>query len=178
MKKSNQISKIKFQHREIRFLLLFFLFFILFQIAQYIARPYTTPFLVHTLSAGVSSKLINMITPDEKTFSEQEYIVSGTFKLKIAQGCEGTEGIFILVAAILAFPAGLRAKIFGIIGGIFVLYGLNLVRIAGLYYILKKKPLLFDVMHVYIGQTMIILIAFIYFVGWLNLQMNANEENS
>jgi len=88
------------------------------------------------------------------------------------------EGIIILVAAILAFPAGIRSKIFGLLGGVFVLYILNLFRIAGLYYILRYKPVWFDLMHIYVGQTIIIFMAFIYFIAWLNLQMEKNGKTS
>jgi len=154
------------------------LLFFLFQTAHYISRPYLSPFVVNTLTAGGGSKLINIVMPSEKTVSQNEYISSGNFKLQIARGCEGMEGIIILVAAILAFPAGIRSKIFGLLGGVFVLYILNLFRIAGLYYILRYKPVWFDLMHIYVGQTMIIFMAFIYFIGWLNLQMGKNGKTS
>ena len=142
------------------------------------ARPNIAPFVVDTLTAGGSSRLINILMPEEKTVSQNEYIRSGSFKLQIARGCEGMEGIIILIAAILAFPAGIRSKILGLMGGIIVLYGLNLFRIAGLYYILKYKPVWFDLMHIYVGQTVIIFMAVIYFIAWLNLQTETNEKNS
>lgn len=146
---------------------------------HYIVRPYINSFVVYTLTAGGSSKLINILTPEEKTFSKDAYIASGNFQLKIARGCEGIEGVIIIFAAILAFPAGIRSKIFGLTGGILILYGLNLFRIAGLYYTLKYKPIWFDLMHVYVGQTIIIFMAFIYFIAWLNfLQVEANGKNS
>ncbi|MBC2717702.1 MAG: archaeosortase/exosortase family protein [Desulfobacteraceae bacterium] len=170
------MSKIKTFRKEIRFFIFFILLFFLFQTLHYIVRPYISPFVVHTLTTSGSSKLINIIMPKENTSSQKEYLSSGHFKLKIARGCEGIEGVIILIAAILAFPAGIKSKLFGIIGGIFVLYILNLFRIAGLYYTLKYKPALFDMMHVYVGQTLIILIAFLYFIAWLNIQMNINGK--
>ena len=164
-------------HREIRFFIIFIFLFFAFQTLHYIVRPYITPFVVHTLTTGGSSKLINIITPDENTRPQKEYLFSGHFKLKIARGCEGIEGIIILIAAILAFPAGVKSKLFGIVGGVFVLYFLNLFRVAGLYYTLKYKPALFDMMHIYVGQTLIILISFLYFIAWLNIQIYLNEKH-
>jgi len=136
---------------------------------HYAARPYITPFVVYKLTTSASSKVINIMTPDEKTSTQKEYITSGNFRLKIARGCEGSEGIIILIAAILSFPASLKSKIFGLTGGILILYFLNLFRVAGLYYTLKYKPVLFDMMHIYVGQTLIIVFAFLYFVAWLTL---------
>jgi exosortase family protein XrtM len=172
-----QSQKKNSYHKEIRFLAYFILLFFALQTLHYISRPYTTPFVVHTMTTSGSSKLINIIMPEEKTYSQKEYLASGHFKLKIARGCEGIEGVIILIAAILAFPAGKKSKLFGITGGIFVLYILNLFRIAGLYYILKYNPVLFDMMHVYVGQTLIILFAFLYFIAWLNIQMSFNENS-
>jgi len=178
LKSSNPSYWITAYRREIRFFLLFILLFFLLQTAHYITRPYTSPFIVNTLTASGSSKLINTIMPEEKTFSQDEFIGSGAFKLKIARGCEGVEGVIILIAAILAFPAGIRSKILGLAGGVVILYVLNLFRIAGLYYILKYRPAWFDLMHVYVGQTVIIFMAVIYFIAWLNLQMGKNGKNS
>lgn len=177
MNNTNQLSKIKIYAKEIRFFVFFIFLFFSLQTLHYVARPYITPFVVHTLTTSGSSKLINIIMPKENTSSHKAYLSSGHFKLKIARGCEGIEGVIILLAAILAFPAGIKSKLFGIIGGVFVLYFLNLFRIAGLYYTLKYKPVLFDMMHVYVGQTLIILFAFLYFIAWLNIQMNINEKN-
>lgn len=162
--------KIAGYRKEIRFFIFFILLFFAFQTLHYFARPYIAPFVVHTLTTSGSAKLINILMPQEKIQPRNEYLVSGGFKLKIARGCEGIEGVIILLAAILAFPAGIKSKLFGIIGGTLVLYILNLFRIAGLYYTLRYKPALFDMMHVYVGQTVIIFIAFLYFVAWLNIQ--------
>lgn len=176
MNTSSKSSKTQTHHKEIRFFIFFILLFFALQTLHYVTRPSITPFVVHTLTTSGSSKLINMIAPNENTTPQKEYLTSGHFKLKIARGCEGVEGVIILIAAILAFPAGIKSKLFGITGGIFVLYILNLFRIAGLYYTLKYKPALFDMMHIYVGQTLIILIAFLYFIAWLNIQMSINEK--
>jgi len=172
-----QSKKGRAYRREIRFFIIFIFLFFALQTLHYIVRPYITPFVVYSLTTGGSSKLINIITPDENTQPQKQYLTSGQFKLKIARGCEGIEGIIILVAAIVAFPAGVKSRLFGIIGGVFVLYFLNLFRVAGLYYTLKYKPALFDMMHIYVGQTLIILFAFLYFIAWLNIQMNLNEKH-
>jgi exosortase family protein XrtM len=170
-------SKAKMHYREMRFFIIFIFLFFVFQALHYAVRPYIAPFVIHTLTTGGSSRLINLITPSEKTAPQKEYLASGNFKIKIARGCEGIEGIIILAAAILAFPAGIKPKLIGLAGGVFAIYFFNLIRVAGLYYTLKYKPALFDMMHMYVGQTFIILIAFLYFIAWLNIQMGFNEKH-
>jgi len=134
---------------------------------HFLSRPYTTPFLVHTLTASVSSTIINTLTPGELTQTQGAVISSEHHAIDISEGCEGIEGILLLTSAILAFYAGIRAKILGIVAGSLVLYVSNLVRITALFYIFKYNPKLFDVMHVFVGQTFIIFVGIIFFIFWI-----------
>ena len=162
---------------EIRFFIGFILIFLTLQAGYYFARPYATPFLVDTLTTGISSKIINVVTPDEKTYVQEGAITDGNFMVEIRRGCEGIEGILLLISAVLAYSAGIRAKLFGLFGGILVIYVFNLARIAGLYYIVKYKPALFDMMHIYVGQIIIIFVALVYFILWLS-SLETFRENA
>ena len=166
---------LKSHKREVRFVLYFILFFIGFQIVHYSVRSYTSPLLVHTLNAQVSSRIINFITPDEKSFSHGNIIGSGGFTIRIAQGCEGIEGILLITAALCAFPLGIKQKISGIILGSFIIYIANLIRIAVLYYTLKYRPGLFDLAHVYVGQTFIIFVGVLFFIAWITNFAQSDE---
>jgi len=164
--------------KEIRFFLLFVLFFFAGQGIHYATRSYTAPILVNFLNADVGSKLINVITPVENTRVDGNIISSGTFQLNIAQGCEGTEGILLIAAAILAFYMGTRQKLLGILAGFLVIYAANMVRIISLYYVLKYRPALFDFMHIFVGQTFIIVIGLVFFVIWISAFAETHERNS
>ena len=158
---------LKTYRTEIRFVLYFILFFLVLQIANYSIRSYTSPLLIHTLTAGVSSRIINFITPGEKSFARGASIGSGTFTIAIAQGCEGIDGILLVTAALCAFNMGMRRKIVSILVGSSVMYVANLARTIGLYYTLKYKPDMFDLAHIYIGQTFIILVGILFFMAWI-----------
>ncbi|RLB79198.1 MAG: hypothetical protein DRH24_13175 [Deltaproteobacteria bacterium] len=157
---------VKSNRKEIRFFLFFILLFISVQAIHYVVYPFTVPLFVHKLNAEASSMIINLITPEEKSFVENRTIQSGSFKVKVIGGCEGTEGMLLLVAAIWAFNMSIRKKIIGSLVGCFVVYLSNLVRIVVLFYCLKYKPDTFDVVHVYIGQIFIIFIALLFFIVW------------
>ena len=83
---------LKTYQEEIRFVLYFILFFVVLQIAHYSIRSYASPVLVHTLTAGASSRIINFVTPGERSFARGANISSGAFTIAIAQGCEGIRG--------------------------------------------------------------------------------------
>ena len=166
---------LKTYREEIRFVLYFILVFLVLQIANYSIRSYTSPLLVHTLTAGVSSRIINFITPGEKSFARGAIIGSGTFTIAIAQGCEGTEGILLVTAALCAFNMWIRWKIVGILVGSLVMYMANLARTIGLYYTLKYRPDMFDLAHMYIGQTVIIFVGILFFMTWITKFARSDE---
>jgi exosortase H (IPTLxxWG-CTERM-specific) len=63
-------------------------------------------------------------------------VISGSlFSVEIAQGCDAYRISALLCSAILAFPAHLSTKLWGLVLGLIWLNSLNYVRIVGLYFI-------------------------------------------
>jgi len=88
--------------------------------------------------------------------------------LDVRFGCNGLEAFLIYTVAILSFPASIKKKIIGITGGFVVLQALNIMRIAGLglsgIYLRKY----FYYIHIYVAQGIMIALALICFLLWLN----------
>ena len=130
------------------------------------------PLYIQITNARLSSAVINLITPKEETFIDGKNIKSGGFSLEIAWGCEGVEGIFLIVAALTAYSMKYKWKVYGILTGTALLYTLNIIRIIFLYYTIKYKPSMFDIIHVYVGQTFIIFLGVLFFVTWIYVFSN------
>jgi len=150
----------------IRFLVLFVVFLLIGYILYKVFYTHVYPFLVGTLHIEVGAHIINIISSGEKVVAQGVNIVSGTSTMQIAKGCEGIDGIILITAAILAFPAGIRKKCIGVVIGILFIYVLNIVRIVGLWFTLKYEPAFFDIMHFYVGQTYIIFFSVLFFIWW------------
>lgn len=153
--------------KECTFFIVFIFIFIAAQSLYYFSRPLKVPFYIQITNARLSSVVINLITPKEETFIDGKNIKSGGFSLGIAWGCEGVEGIFLIVAALTAYSIKRKWKLYGILAGTVFLYAMNIFRIIFLYYIVKYNPTLFDIMHVYVGQTFIIFFGVLFFVTWI-----------
>jgi exosortase/archaeosortase family protein len=91
----------------------------------------------------------------------------GSNIMEVKFGCNGLEAILLLVAAILAYPSSFKAKILGIILGSTFLQFFNIIRIAILAWVLEKHPTVFPIMHEYITQSIMIAIAFVIFLVYL-----------
>ena len=140
--------------------------FVILMTLHYFTRFYTAYFVITKLNAGTSSLIINIITPSEHTVVEGQIIRSGPFSLSVARGCEGMDGIILITAALLAYPMTWRRKVPGIVLGMLTLYAANLARIINLYYVGRYHAQWFDLMHIYIWQTLTIFIGLIFFAWW------------
>ncbi len=70
------------------------------------------------------------------------------------------------MAAIAAYPASLRAKLIGLVGGLAAITVLNLVRMISLFYIGAYFPQYLDMAHLLIWQGVMILSVVILWLFW------------
>jgi len=104
----------------------------------------------------------------EQTTVDGCQLSSPRFSVSIFNGCNGLITTMILVAGVLAFPTGWRARIIGVIGGILAIQAINMVRIVSLYYIGVFFPSFFNNAHVVVWQSIVILSGIALWVAWAN----------
>ncbi len=159
----------------LRFAALFLAFFALASLAWSASRGTGLERLVvEQATVATSARIIAMLNPGQQVRSEAFRLISPHVRLSVLNGCEGTESILLLAAAMLAFPAPWRRKISGLLFGAGCVFLLNQLRIVGLFYILRYKPAWFSSMHGYIAPTLIIIAGSLIFVLWVNW---AGQEN-
>jgi len=93
--------------------------------------------------------------------------------MQIVADCTPLMPIAALAIAVFAFPAPWRWRGLGLLGGAVLLWLYNLVRIFALVPVLSWKPEWFDFIHVYLWQTMTLLVVFAIFLVWLRVQNRA-----
>lgn len=93
--------------------------------------------------------------------------VSG-YGVSIKSGCNGVEAAMILVAAILAYPAGWLRKLLGMVIGVVAIQLLNVIRIISLYYLGEWSEKALNIAHLYVWPGLIILDALIIFLIWIH----------
>jgi exosortase/archaeosortase family protein len=92
--------------------------------------------------------------------------------MEVKFGCNGLEAILLFCAAVLAYPASWKQRVYGIVLGSTLLQFFNLLRIALLAWVLEFHRDIFDVMHEYITQSIMIVIAFVVFLIYLQYVNN------
>jgi exosortase family protein XrtM len=113
-----------------------------------------------------SVALINRLQDQVIVQAEAHRIVSNQARLSVLNGCEGTEMLFLIVAAVLAFRCSPKAKIAGLMGGVILVFVLNQARIVALFFALLHDPTLFDLIHGFIGPTLIVFVCALFYLYW------------
>jgi len=93
-------------------------------------------------------------------------VSSPTFGVNIAEGCNGIYALSIVIAGIVAFPARWLPKLIGLLLGIIFIMFLNYVRIIVLWYAGIYSSFLFDTMHLYVWEFLIIVLGAGYWYFW------------
>ena len=153
--------------KALRFLLLFALIFAILYfffgmapgIRSHVIKPYTE------LLARAVGAIVNLF--GEGAVVKGTMVESARFSIQIAMGCDGVEASSLFVAGVLAFPASTRAKLIGLAAGIPLIHIINLVRLVGLYYAGVFAPSIIEELHVYVAQTIVILLSTAILIFWL-----------
>jgi len=91
-----------------------------------------------------------------------------SISLDVKFGCNGLEAVMIYSVAVIAFPASWKKKLIGIASGFAVIQIVNILRIVGLAYSGIHARNLFEYIHIYIAQGMMIAISLGVFFIYLN----------
>ena len=156
-------------NKELRFALLYIFSFSVIQYAYSLCRDgFVEHLVIDVATVYPSSAFINFIAPGERAIASGHRILSAQGSISILNGCEGTETLFLLIAAIIAFPASWSNKIKGALLGTMLVYCLNQVRIVALFFSAQENRKWFDILHGYIGPSLIIVLSSLFFLWWAN----------
>ncbi len=111
--------------------------------------------------------LINAVTPAEGVRLEGRILVSPDgANLRVIRGCEGIEMFVLLIAAIVAFPASPAMRLRGLLEGALLAYGLSVLRLMALHYVLRYSPTAWEALHGLVLPLGPLLLLGLYFLRW------------
>jgi len=94
-------------------------------------------------------------------------LIFPSISLNVEFGCNGLEAVMIYPVAVLTFPATWKNKLIGFLAGFLVIQVLNLIRIVALAYAGVYHRDLFELIHIYVAQGVMIAVALGTFVLYL-----------
>jgi exosortase H (IPTLxxWG-CTERM-specific) len=126
-----------------------------------VVNPYTT-FVAHEAKVALNAL-------GEGASVRGQVLSSSCFAVTIHNGCNGLEAILVFVCGVLAFPARWRVKVIGIALGFGAIQVFNVIRIVALFYTGVYRPSWFNVSHIFVWQSIAILLGVVLWLVWLRV---------
>ncbi len=126
-----------------------------------VAGPFTTG--VSQIAGG----LLSLVGADVSVHSNILSIPG--FSVQIRGICNGAEATFVLWSALLAFPAGWKYRLKGLLIGTLAIHIANTLRIISLLYLGAFNMAWFRFAHLYLWEILIMLDILFVFLVWLRL---------
>ena len=172
-KKSESLSVLRFIVTYVVLMGLFFLLIGLEPVKQIldINGEYSNAIVIAT------AKILGIFGIDPITY-QGTLLHLPSISLDVEFGCNGLEAVMIYTVAVITFPATWKNKLIGFIGGFLVIQVLNLIRIVALAYAGVYHRDLFDLIHIYVAQGVMIAVALGTFVLYLSYLSHGQPEHN
>jgi exosortase family protein XrtM len=173
----NLQSFVKTYRQEVGFVVRFFMVFLAVNLLYFfLPDSFVEEVIFARLTATPVAAIVRFISPADNMVAERALLTSKHISLMVTVGCEGAQSILILVSALIAYNLPVKRKIVGVICGVLFMYCMNIGRIVGVYYATRYNPRALDIAHLYVGQTFVIVMMFLFFIFWVRRSLLTNDQ--
>lgn len=123
---------------------------------------------IDVMTVRPAAWLINHITPEIMVQAVGTRLKAAGGGINILNGCEGSEVVFLLAAAMMVAQLRMKWRLLGIATGSISILICNQVRILALFYVNRSDKALFELLHGIIAPIALILIATGFFIYWID----------
>ena len=125
-------------------------------------------FLIEGVTVQTSAWLINLLTPQVHAVAQGTLISATGGGINVANGCEGIEVMFMLIAAMVVATLTWRFKLIGMVVGVLYVFLVNQIRLVAMFYAVRSDRVLFETVHGLIGPILLVAITGLFFAYWLS----------
>lgn len=118
--------------------------------------PAVSAVAIHYAQVRPAAWLIRWTSSKEPVQAVGTSVESPACRITLMRGCDGFEAWLLLATALAAFPMSMRRRALGLLWGSVLVIGLNWLRIASLFHIVRLRPDWFEVAHGLVWQTLIV----------------------
>jgi exosortase/archaeosortase family protein len=129
--------------------------------------------IIDRATVGTSVAIIDRLTPGAEARAIGPRIWAPDGGINVRRGCEGTEVLFLLVAALLAYPFRWTLRVGGLLFGSVLVFSLNQLRLLALFYSARSAPALFAQLHGLIAPLFLVAGTLLFFVLLLSYERGA-----
>lgn len=118
--------------------------------------------VIHDLTVGTAVWALNWVNPELGAWGEGPRIRAAGGGLNILNGCEGTEVLFLLVAALLVSSLPWRWRLAAMLVGAAWVFAWNQLRLFVLFHAHRTDRSWFDLLHGLIAPAVLIAMSLLF----------------
>jgi exosortase H (IPTLxxWG-CTERM-specific) len=99
------------------------------------------------------------------------------FALQITEACSGLSVTWLLLSAVMVFPAPWQHRVIGVVAGFVLVQSLNIIRIVSLLYLGAWERSWFDPIHEQLWPLLLHVAVLVLFLLWLNISFKKQSPN-
>lgn len=163
------LRRLPAMNRSLRLAVLFVLYLGVMHGVYQLERRTTDRFLERPLTHAVtvaSAALGQLVLPFPVT-RHGETLTSGSASVLVRAGCNGVEAMILILAGILAVPAGWSTRLLALAWNLPLLFVLNLLRVDALLYVLVRFPQHMPLAHDQIAQGIMVVVVLLLWLRYL-----------
>jgi exosortase family protein XrtM len=87
--------------------------------------------------------------------------------INVLYGCEGTDVLMLLAAALLVAPVAWRDRMLGLAAGTVFVFAVNQLRVLALFFSIWLRPTWFGPLHGLVAPLTVVVLVAAFFLAWL-----------
>jgi len=111
--------------------------------------------------------LARIVTGDAAIAAKGSHLGAPDASINVLFGCEGSDALMLLVAALLVSPSPARKRMAGLVAGIGLVFLVNQARLLALFLVLRHHRDWFGAVHGLLGPMAVVVAVTAFFLLWL-----------
>lgn len=122
--------------------------------------------------------LARIASGDASIVAAGSHIRSDRASINVLYGCEGTDVLMLLLAALLVTPIAWRARLLGLLAGTLFVFAVNQARVLALFFALRSHPAWFGPLHGLVAPLFVVAAVAAFFLAWLRLSATSGSNDT
>lgn len=123
--------------------------------------------VIDKATVEVAATWVRLLTPEVPVAAVGPRLTAPGGGINVLKGCEGTDVLFLLLAAFAVADLSWRRRLAGMMLGAMLVYLLNQARVVALFYAYRQDKALFDLLHGSLGPLLMVVVVGLFFFAWL-----------
>lgn len=129
--------------------------------------------IIDVLTVEPAAWIARWVLSDPAIVAEGSHLGSSQATLNVLFGCEGSDVLMVLAAALLVSPVRWSDRLAGLLAGTAFVFVVNQLRLLALLEALRVRRDWFGALHGLVAPLAVVALVSVFFLGWLRWTQRA-----